>query len=299
MNTLAVGADGELAEASRIRRRKPLFLTALADPRTRVGLVLMAIVIAVALAGPIFAPHSATEFVGRPYAGPSASAPLGTDQLGRDVLSRVLGGGATLLWMSFLAALLGVTFGTTIGVAAAYLGGRVRSVLMRSIDALLAFPTIVLVLLFVSLIGPKPWLIVLLVAIAWTPQVARVTFGVARKVSAAEFVEAAEAIGMPRARLILTEILPNLSTTISIELGLRITWSIGLIAALSFIGFGLQPPAADWGLLVNENRLALTTQPWAIFAPIVLIAVLAVGVNLVTEGLARASARTDGSDTKA
>jgi peptide/nickel transport system permease protein len=160
-------------------------------------------------------------------------------------------------------------------------------------DVLLAIPNIVLVLLFVSLLGSKRWLIVLLVALAWTPQVARVTRGVTVETAQRDFVRAAEVLGMPRHSVLLRELLPNLTTPLLVEFGLRLTWSIALIAGLSFLGFGIQPPAADWGLMINENRLGLAIQPWAVLAPIVAIAVMTVGTNLMAEGIARTMSGVD------
>jgi peptide/nickel transport system permease protein len=270
--------------------RSPLgstFLRASSQRRARLGLFLVGIVAALALIGPTLAPHSPTEFVDAPFVGPSRAAPLGTDYLGHDVVSRLLFGGRTVIWMSVAAALMSVAFGAALGMVAAYSGGRIDMLIMRSTDALLAIPSIILVLLFVSMAGPELWLIVLLVAVAWTPQVARVAHGITRQVASREFVEAAEVLGVPRRRILVREVLPNLMTPLLVELGLRLTWSIGVIAGISFIGFGIQPPTADWGLMINENRGGLSVQPWSVAAPVVLIAAYAIGTNLVTEALAR------------
>ena len=125
---------------------------------------------------------------------------------------------------------------------------------MRGMDIILAFPQIVLVLLFVSMLGPNLALIVVLVALSWVPQVARVARGVTADVVHREYVESAEVIGLSRRRILAREILPNVTTPLMVEYGLRLTWSIALIAAISFLGFGIQPPNADWGLMINENR---------------------------------------------
>jgi peptide/nickel transport system permease protein len=197
--------------------------------------------------------------------------------------------------MSFAAASLGMVFGVAIGLLAGYSRNWLDGVLMRAMDALLAFPYIVLVLVFVSLLGSALWLIVLLVAIAWTPQVARVTRGITLDIASRDFVVAAEVLGIPRTRILMSEILPNLLTPLMVEFGLRLTWSVGAIAGLSFLGFGIQPPKADWGLMINENRIGLAVQPWAALAPILLIAALTIGTNLTTEGVARSVAGIDRS----
>jgi peptide/nickel transport system permease protein len=180
-----------------------------------------------------------------------------------------------------------------IGLVAGYSRNWLDDVLMRGVDVLLAFPQLVLVLLFVSMIGPKAWLITVLVGISWVPGVARVARGMTLETVKREFVEASEALGVPRRRILTRDILPMLMTTVMVEFGLRLTWSIALISAISFLGFGIQAPNADWGLMVNENRVALAQQVWATLAPIICIATFAIGTNLVTEGIGRAVAGID------
>ena len=128
---------------------------------------------------------------------------------------------------------------------------------MRGNDVVLAFPQIILVLLAISALGPKLWLIVLIVGLTHAPRVARVIRGAAQEVVERDFVKAAEAVGEKRSRIIFGELLPNVTSPLLVEIGLRMTYSIGLVAAISFLGFGLQPPTADWGLMINENRLAI------------------------------------------
>jgi len=261
--------------------------------RVRFGLGVLLLVILLALLGPLVAPHDPDGVVGLPAQGPSGQFLLGTDYLGHDVLSRVLWGGRSVLWMSFSAATLGVAVGAAVGLLAAYAGTIADDVLMRGMDVILAFPQIVFVLLFVSLLGPKLGLIVVLVALAWVPQVARVVRGITSDIVHREYVEAAELIGLPRWRILTREILPNVTTPLMVEYGLRLTWSIALIAAISFLGFGIQPPNADWGLMINENRNILTLQPWPILAPAVCIGLFAIGTNFIAEGIARAVAGVD------
>jgi peptide/nickel transport system permease protein len=257
--------------------------------RTRIGVAIVVLIVAIAVFGPLVAPHSPTEFVAPPNAGPSADAAFGADALGRDVLSRFLHGGLSVLWMAAAATALGVVLGVVIGLLAAYSRNWLDDVLMRSSDVVLAFPQIILALLAVSAIGPKLWLIVVVVAVTHAPRVARVIRGAALEVVERDFVKAAEAVGETRWRIVFGEVLPNVSSPLLVEIGLRMTYSIGLIAAISFLGFGLQPPAADWGLMVYENRLSITVQAWGVVLPIAAIGLLTVGTNLVTDGIARAA----------
>ena len=263
--------------------------------RTRIGLAIVALIIAIAVLGPLVSPYSPTEFVAAPNSGPSADALFGADALGRDVFSRFLNGGLSVLWMAAAATLIGVVAGVIIGLLAAYSRGWLDDVLMRASDVVLAFPQIILALLAVSALGPKPWLIVLVVAVTHAPRVARVIRGAALEVVERDFVKAAEVVGEKRSRILFGEVLPNVTSPLLVELGLRMTYSIALVAAVSFLGFGLQPPAADWGLMINENRLSITVQPWSVLLPVLAIGLLTVGTNLVTDGIARAAIGIDRS----
>lgn len=256
--------------------------------RTQVGLGLFGLIIVLALIGPLVAPYSASEFVGIPFQDPSGDALLGTDNLGRDVLSRVLYGGWSVLSLSISATVIGMAVGVTLGLIAGYASQWVDEVLMRLLDVLLAFPTIVFVLLLVSIEGPKLWLIVLAVGIGHAPRVARVARGATLEVAENDYVKAVEALGVRRWRILFGEILPNITSPLLVEFALRLAYSVAIIAALSFLGFGVQPPAADWGLMINENRVGLSIQPYSVFVPVLLIGILTVGTSLIADGLSRA-----------
>jgi peptide/nickel transport system permease protein len=289
-------ADGPVSVAKEGTPRPPatgLVRRSLRYGQTRLGLVLLVVVVAVMLLGPLVAPFSPTEFVATPASAPGDGALFGTDALGRDVWSRFLHGGLTVLWMSVASALVGELLGVVVGLVASMSRSWLDKVLMRSSDVVLAFPQIVLALLFVSLTGPNLAVITLLVALSHAPRVARLVRATAMDVSRQDYVLAADALGIPRRRIMLEDILPNLTTPLLVDFGLRLIWSIGIIAGLSFVGLGIQAPQADWGLMINENRGILASQPWAIVLPTIGIAVLAVAVNLVTEGVSRAVAGID------
>ena len=287
------GVVGEdiVAPAFGVRRSETLEILrrASAFGRTRVGLAITAAIVGVAVIGPFVAPHSPTAFVASPFAAPSGDAALGTDYLGRDVLSRLLAGGRSVLVLSLIATVLGLALGVTVGLVAGHARNWLDDLLMRSADVLLAFPQVVFILLLVSMLGSHLWLIVLAVAVTHAPRIARVARGATLEILEQDFVKASEAMGERRLRLLFADVLPNITNPLLVELGLRLTYSIGLIAAVSFLGFGLQPPAADWGLMINENRNGITVQPWAVALPVSAIALLTIGTNLVTDGIARAS----------
>lgn len=264
--------------------------TTLRQWRGRIGLFLFLVMVVIALAGPLIAPHSPYVSVAAPNSPAGQHGLLfGSDAIGRDVWSRFLNGGRSVLGMSVAATVLGVGLGTVLGLTAAYLGGVADEVIMRIADVFMAFPAIVLALLVVSALGAQAVLIIIVVGISHAPRTARVIRGAAQQVVERDFVKAAEAVGEPRTRILFGELLPNVVSPLLVEAGLRLTYSIGLIAGLNFIGDGLQPPTPDWGVMINENRLAVTVQPWGVLLPVLAIALLTVGTNLLSDAFARAA----------
>jgi len=277
-------------------QRRPLVVLgkrAWRQGRTKVGVVIVLLLLGITLIGPLFAPHEPTEFVGSPFGARTSDARFGTDYLGHDVLTRFLWGGRSILALSLAATAIGLVLGVAIGLVAAYARSFLDDVLMRGMDVILAFPSIVLGLVAVATVGPKLWLIVLAVGITTMPRVARVTRGASLEVVERDFVRAAEAIGVKHRRILFSEILPNITSPLMVEASLRLTYSIGLIAGLSFLGFGVQQPNADWGLMINENRQALTIQPWGVVLPVLAIALLTIGTSMIGDGVSRASAGID------
>ena len=286
-----LGKEFDVAPVSGKRRRREwvqLLFDALHYRRTQMGLALFLFIVAIAVIGPYFAPYSPSEFVTMPFAKPTAKAVFGGDNLGRDVLTRVLYGGRSVLILATIATAIGMILGVSLGLTAGYARTAIDEGIMRLLDVVLAFPSIVLVLLMVSVLGPRPWLIVLIVGVTHAPPLARVVHGVTQDVRQRDFVEAAESLGVSHLKIAFTEILPNITSPLVVEFGLRLTYSIGTIASLSFLGFGMQPPAADWGLMINENRMGLIIQPYAVFVPVMLIAILTIGVNLFSDGIGHA-----------
>jgi len=264
--------------------------------QAKVGLALTGVIVVLAVFGPLLLPwltgYTSTEFAGRPF---QPDGLFGTDNLGRDVLSRFLDGGLSLLVFAALATGLGMLVGTAAGMLAAYQGGWLDSVIMRGNDVLLALPQLVFALLAITVLGPQGWVVVLVIGITHAPRVARVTRSAASAVITEDFVRASEMYAVPRWKILAKDVLPNITGPLMVELGLRMTYSIAAIASLSFLGLGMQPPAADWGLMINENRTAMTLQPWGVFLPVLAIAILTVGSNLITDAVARASATVEES----
>jgi peptide/nickel transport system permease protein len=276
------------------RRRGPLrvlFSAAWKQHRTKIGLGITLLLVGIAVFGRLVAPYAPDQGVeGQlPFAPPSSDAWLGTDTLGRDVLSRFLYGGLSVLVLSGLATAIGMSLGITIGLLAAYSRGKLDDFLMRTMDVFISLPSIVLALLLAATVGPKLWLLIIAVALTTMPRAARITRGAAAEVVERDYVRAAEAIGIPRRKIILSELLPNVSSPLIAETTLRMSFNVGVVAGLSFLGFGLQPPAADWGLMIQENQNGLVLQPWPVLLPVIAIALLTIGTSLVGDGLARAA----------
>jgi peptide/nickel transport system permease protein len=256
------------------------------------GAVITLIIVLLAIFGPLLAPYGENEIVGKPFTHEGSF--LGTDYLGQDVWTRVLDGGGVILVNSLLATVLGMVLGIIIGVVAAYAGGWLDEVIMRLNDVALAFPQILLALLVLTAVDqPSWWMIVLLVGFSHAPRVARLARGVALGIVSRDYVVAAEALGESRLRVIMAEVLPNMNAPLLAEAGLRLTYSIGLIAGIGFLGFATNPAAADWGYMINENRLALLVQPWGVLAPVIIIGVFTIGTNLMADGIAQLSGRGD------
>jgi peptide/nickel transport system permease protein len=256
--------------------------------RTRVGLALCLLIAACAVIGPYVTPYNPTDYIDLAFAPPSSHSWFGTDYLGRDVFSRFLAGGQNLLVLAVLATGLNIVSGTIVALIAGYSLRFADEALMRSMDLLLAFPPIVLALMCVSVVGPAQWLIVLVVGLSQMPQSARLIRAAVVQVRDLDFVKYAEGIGLPRRRILRHELLPNVVAPLMVEIGLRLTFSIGLIASLDYLGLGVQPPAPDWGLIIQENQSGLSVTYWPVLVPVVAIALLTIGTNLVTDGIARA-----------
>ncbi|KPI13446.1 ABC-type transporter, integral membrane subunit [Actinobacteria bacterium OK074] len=254
-----------------------------------IGLAIVAVHVVIALLAPLLTSYDPIAGdAAHALLGPSWSHWAGTDQYGRDVLARVLYGGRYALGVSFAATLLTVALGTVVGCAAALRGGWFDDVLGRVLDAVLSVPSILALLVIVTALGTGPLVIVLAIAVVYVPQVVRVIRGAALAVVPADYVTAARARGESTFSILRREILPNITDVVCVEFAMRASWVVLLISSLSFLGFGADPPTPDWGLMVAENRTAITVVPMASLAPIIALATLVVGLNLAADGLSKA-----------
>lgn len=249
------------------------------------SLLLVALVLACVLGGAA-APYQpeAMDFAGR-FAEPGTKHWFGADQLGRDVLSRLLVGARSTIPLAVVATFSGAAAGACIGTLSAYLGGWWDEAITRTIDAVMAVPHLLLALILVSTLGKGSLNAAFAIAISVVPSMARVTRSVALAVRQQEYVKAAIARGESGSWIVLREMLPNVAAPVIIEATIRVAFAVMLFATLSFLGLGAQPPASEWGLMVSEARRFMHQAPWVIVAPSLAIAATAICFNLLGDGL--------------
>ena len=280
---------------------------ALATTAGRVGLPIVAIHLTLVLIGPWLAPYSPTEFHLPPefpedhrLSSPTSRYWLGTDQFGRDLLSRMMSGARSLITVAVAGAALGIALGTVVGMSSGYKGGKVDEVVMRVMDGVMSFPSLLLALLVLTTLGskdaPVEWLetlwqellIVVTIGVVFMPGVSRVMRSVTLSLKEKEFVESARLRGEQAGYIILREILPNVMPVLGVEVSVRLSYSILLVASLGFLGLGVQPPSPDWGRMISESRPFMVAAPWMALVPAAAIASLVVGVNLLGDGIRQA-----------
>ena len=266
--------------------------TALAPPRRpmsaqlKAGLLIVGTIVLLSLLAPWIAPHPwDTISIHTRFQPPSMTYWLGTDDYGRDVLSRLLMGGRLSLAMGIGATVISVLFGAPMGLAAGYFRGNVDEVLMRVSDVLMAIPAIMLGLLVLAVMPPALWKTAVAVGLVYVPLIARVARSVTLGLTNEEFVQAARARAENALYILFREILPNAWPPLIVEASLRVTYAILLGSALSFLGLGAQPPSSDWGLMISEARAFIDRAPWIALAPGFAMCLLVIGINLIGDGL--------------
>jgi peptide/nickel transport system permease protein len=257
------------------------------SPTAWVGLALLVVVLAIGIFGRYLASYPPDEIFGAPFSSPSGDHRLGLDFAGRDTLSRFLFGGQTAIVVALAGTVMGFVLGSVLGLVSAYWRGWVDEAIGRSTDLALAFPALILSLLLLAAFGTSLALVVFAITITTAPGVARIARAATLEVVDLPYVEAARARGERASWIMAVEILPGVRSPLLVDFGLRLTTAILLVAALSFVGLGLQPPAADWGLMIGENRIGLNVEPWPVIVPAAAIAALTIGVNLIIDGVGR------------
>jgi len=287
-----MSADAAAITSRAPRRRARLLRSVTSDWGGRIGVSLLLFVVLVAILGPVFAPHSPNAPIG--IEGSTSAAPFGLDFLGRDVLSRTLCGGRSTLLLGGAATILTYLVGLTVGLFAGYVRSIADPLLMRTVDVFLSFPALLVMLLFVTAFGGGRGVLVGAAALVLFPGVARIVRTATLEVSTRSYVEAAVSRGERTTAVLRREILPNIVSPVVADLGIRFSWSIILIASVNYLGLGLKPPTADWGLMVSENREIISTNPLALLAPAAILALLIIAVNLTGDAYLRQRGRSGG-----
>lgn len=276
--------------ASRFQLLRAVFRSA----QGRLGMGLTLIVVLAACLGPQLRPWDPQALESVPGAGPAPGHLLGSDALGRDVLSRLLSGGASILIISLLAVVGAYAAGLLVGMMSAYLGGRVDATVIRVLDLLYSLPTLLMFIVAVSVFGQSATVLTVLLAFGFFPAAARIVRGVARSVTPKEYVLAAELRGESIIWIMIREVLPNAAGPLIADAAFMFTSAVLAIATLNYLGLGSQPPATDWGTMIAENQNIIGSNPAAVLAPAVMLAVLTLGVNLVADVIARYASRESG-----
>ena len=250
------------------------------------GALVMVLAVLVALAAPLLAPYDPlAQNLGNMLAAPGRAHLLGTDNVGRDVLSRVIWGTRVSLVAGLVSVVLAVCAGSVLGVVAGYCGGRIDGVVMRVMDAVLSFPPLVLALALGAVLGAGLGGVLLALGVVYTPTFARLMRGQVLTITARDYVDAARALGASGWRVAARHVVPNAINPIIVQASLSVAFAILAEASLSFLGLGIQPPQASWGSMINAGRGYLQQAPWIVFGPGAALFVTVVGLNFVGDAV--------------
>lgn len=267
------------------RRGSPFLRSMRRNPLGIAGLSIIVFVALVAIFAPLIAPYGPTEQVARRLLEPSAEHILGTDEFGRDILSRVIFGSRISLYVGLVSVTLALLAGGVVGMIAGYFGGRTDTLLMRLVDILFAIPSLVLAIVIAGLLGPSLTNAMIAIGIVYAPIYARLVRGDVLAVRNQLYVESARAVGVSDFGMIVRHVLPNVMAPLIIQTTLLLSTAILAEAALSFLGLGTQPPEPSWGTMLGSGRRYMELTPWVAIAPGIAIVITVLGFNLLGDGL--------------
>lgn len=250
-----------------------------------IGVVIILFWIFIAIAAPIISPYSPTDIQGDKLESPSREHWLGTDNIGRDVLSRLFWGTRVVVLLAPVSVLFGLMIGAPLGLISGYVGGAVDLLIMRVTDILMSFPTLLIYILIITSIGPSALIVVISVAIGNVPTVTRIVRSLALDERTKDYVNAARLRGEQRGYILLREILPNVSGPLIVDTTIRIGYAIMAIGSLGFLGLGIPPPTPDWGGMINEGRPWLFMMSWVVLAPAAALSSVVIALNLIADGI--------------
>ncbi len=257
-------------------------------PSGLVGLSLVGFHIVLAIVSPAIVPFDFKAMDSQAIlGGPSAEHWLGTDNLGRDILTRTMLGGQQALMVTSISTVFAIAWGGMLGVLLGLMGGWLENLVMRLVDAFLAIPWILFLLLIVSVVGLGNAVLIPTLAFFYGIPVVRMSRAATHDVVALDFITAARARGEARTTIVKKELLPNVLDVLLVEAAMRWSWMLLAFSSLSFLGFGVAPPTADWGLMISGARSFMSFAPWAVLAPVIALSSLIIGINLSADALAK------------
>jgi peptide/nickel transport system permease protein len=293
VSAVVSATEPELLVEDLVPSRPPSLVRAvLRSAEGRIGLALAILMLLLATVGRLLAPYSPTAInAGPSLAGPSSAHLLGCDDLGRDVFSRFLYGGNTVLLVPLAAVTVALIIGVALGLFAAYRGAMADAVITRLFDILLVIPPLLVALVLIAGLGTSGGVVILTVAVVYIPRLGRLARGAARDVVTRDWVVAAELRGESPTWILRKEVLPSITGTVLSSYALYLTYGIIFVATLSFLGAGAQPPSSDWGLMVAESRTFISFNAWATVVPALGIAAMSVAFTLLADAVNRQLAR--------
>src|SRR5438105_1415996 len=294
---MAVGSASDLVTGPRVVAVKaavrkaphPLsaaFVRTWRNPLGFFGLLILGLLVFAAIAAPLISPYDPiVQHQGKELLGPNSAFWLGTDELGRDLLSRVIYGARPSLVVALMVVVIGGGLGIVTGLVAGYMGGWVNAVLMRLFDAMFAFPPILLGFVIIAALGPGTTQVAYAIALAVVPTLGRVARSLVLKERHRDYVLAARCTGAGNGRVMFLHVLPNAVSPMIVNLALVMGFSVLAEASLAFLGLGTQPPTPSWGAMLNESRAYLRNDPWMAICPGVVLALLLLGLNYLADAL--------------
>jgi peptide/nickel transport system permease protein len=280
------GRDRTLHSLSSLGRQlRKLVSEILRSRSATIGVGIVLFWVFVAVTAPLIAPYSPTELAGERLQSPSAEHWLGSDHLGRDVLSRLIWGSRVVLLLAPASVLLGISIGAPLGLASGYLGGMIDTVIMRGCDILLSFPTLLIYILIIATFGSSAIIVVISVAVGVVPSITRIVRSLVMDERTKDYVSAARLRGEKLWYILGREILPNASGPLIVDACIRVGYAIMAVGALGFLGLGIPPPTPDWGGMINEGRDTIFLSPWPVLAPAAALSSVVIGLNMIADGI--------------
>jgi len=271
--------------ASNGRRLRKLISNLSLSRSAMIGIAIILFWILVAVIAPLISPYSPTDLIGKRLLAPTSAHLLGTDNLGRDVLSRLIWGSRTVLLLAPISVFLGLMVGAPLGLLSGYLGGKIDNLIMRVGDILLSFPTLLIYILIITSYGSSAVVVVISISIGVIPSITRIVRSLVMDERTRDYVSAARLRGEKLWYILGREILPNVSAPIIVDVCIRVGYAVMAIGSLGFLGLGIPPPTPDWGGMINDGREWIFQQSSIVLAPAIALSSLVIGLNMIADGI--------------